>query len=67
MQPIVFAESQSQVAVWLTAISTAPRPSDIRAAPVQLTRPGTRIGDSGTKRCTSTVATTIGISGSQKR
>ncbi len=67
MQPIVFDESQCQVAVSLTAISTAASPSDIRAAPVQLTRPGTRIGDSGTNKCTRTVAATIGISGSQKR
>ena len=35
--------------------------------PAQLTRPGTRIGDSGTKTWINTVAITIGISGSQKR
>ena len=67
MQPIVFADSQCQVAVSLTATSTDASPNDISAAPAQLTRPGTRIGDSGTNTCTSTVAPTIGISGSQKR
>ena len=67
MLPIVLADSQCQIAVSLTAISTAASPSDIRAAPSQLTRLGTRIGDSGTNTCTRTVAATIGIRGSQKR
>jgi hypothetical protein len=37
------------------------------AAPSKFTRPGTRTGDSGTKRWIATVAATSGISGSQKR
>src|SRR5579862_948372 len=65
--PIVFAESQCHTAVSLTATSTATNPSDINIAPAQLTRPGTLIGDSGTRKCVATVTMTIGISGSQKR
>src|SRR6185312_9463545 len=60
MLPSVFAESQCQFAVSLTATSTAERPSDMSAAPVQFTRPGTRTGDSGTKKCVSTAAATTG-------
>ncbi len=56
MQPSVFHESQCQFAVSLTATSTAERPNDISAAPVQFTRPGTRTGDSGTKKCVAIVA-----------
>ncbi len=67
IRPIVFAESQCQDAVSLTAINTAARPVDIRAVPAQLIRPGMRIGDSGTNTWISAVAITIGISGSQKR
>jgi hypothetical protein len=65
--PSVFADSQCHVAVSLTATSTRASPADISAAPVQLTRPGTRTGDSGTKTWIAIVARTIGISGSQKR
>lgn len=60
----VLPASQCHVGLSLTATSTAPRPADINAAPVQLTRPGTRTGDSGTNRWTATVVATMGISGS---
>src|SRR5690348_14049499 len=66
MQPSVFADSQCHVAVWLTATSTSTRPVLMRIAESQLTRLGTRTGDSGTTMYVSTVATTIGTSGSQK-
>ena len=67
MHPSVFADSQCHELVWLTATRTSTSPALIRIAASQLTWPGTRTGDSGTKRCVSTVAATIGISGSQKR
>ncbi len=35
------------------------------AAPAQFRRPGTRIGDSGTKKWIANVVTTSGTSGSQ--
>src|SRR4051812_30345237 len=44
----VSADSQPQLGVLLTAISTAPRPTAISSALTQFTRPGTRTGDSGT-------------------
>ena len=61
----VFADSQCHTEASLTASSTAPSPTDISNAPATLTRPGTRIGDSGTSRWTSTVTVTSGTSGSQ--
>ena len=67
IEPSVFADSQCQLPVSLTATSTATSPSDISNALLQLTCPGTLTGDSGTKKCVVTVAITIGISGSQKR
>src|SRR5579872_4251400 len=65
--PIVFADSQCQVDVSLTASSTATSPSDISAAPAQLTRPGSFTGDSGTNTYVAIVIATIGTSGSQNR
>ena len=44
----VFADSQCQELVWLTATRTSTSPTLIWKAASQLTRPGTRIGDSGT-------------------
>ena len=66
-RPTVLTDSQCHTAVWLTATSTAPRPTDINAAPVQLTRPATRMGDSGTRKWMATVAATSGINGTQNR
>ncbi len=66
-QPSVLDESQCQFTAWLIATSTATRPADISAAPVQLTRPGVRTGDSGTNTRVATVAATTGINGSQNR
>ena len=51
--------------VWLIAISVIVIPAVISAAAVQLILPGTRTGDSGTKRQVSTADTTITISGIQ--
>src|SRR4051812_20650709 len=63
--PSVRGESQPQPDAFVTASSTAVSPADISAAEPQLTRPGTRTGDSGTKRWISTVAAATGISGIQ--
>ena len=57
--PIVFAEPQPHVVVSLIAIRTSVIPALISAAAGQLIRPGTRTGDSGTKRHVQTAATTI--------
>ena len=67
IEPSVFADSQCQLPVSLTATRTATRPRDISNALVQLTLPGTLTGDSGTKKCVAAVAITIGTSGNQKR
>src|SRR3954451_19591581 len=62
----VFADPQPHVDASLTAIRTSVIPTLIRAAGSQLIRPGTRTGDSGTKRHVQTADTPIGTSGSQK-
>src|SRR4249920_3649774 len=66
IRPIVFADNQCHLDVWLTATSTETSPTVSRTAPAQLIRPGTRTGDSGTTKYVATVAIAIGISGSQK-
>ncbi len=47
------------------AISTQQNPTDISAAASQLTRPGTRSGDSGTNRQVQIAAPTMTTSGIQ--
>jgi len=66
VRPIVLADTHPHSEVWLIASSTPERPSVISAAASQLTRPGVRTGDSGTRRQVATAATTIATSGSQK-
>ena len=46
----VRADSHPHPGASLTASSTPARPADINAAPLELIRPGTRTGDSGTNR-----------------
>ena len=64
-RPSVLGEPQPQLVVSLIASSTAVMPVLISTAAVQLIRPGTRTGDSGTNRHVHTAATTIRTSGSQ--
>ncbi len=61
----VFGLVQPQAVVWAIAISTADRPVAIRAAAVQFTLPGERIGDSGMKRQAQAAATSMIGSGIQ--
>src|SRR5579862_3624784 len=65
-RPSVRPDPQPQTVASLIASSTAVMPVLISAAASQLTRPGTRTGDSGTKRHVQIAATTITISGAQK-
>ena len=64
-RPSVFGEPQPQVVVSLIASSTIEMPIVIRAAASQLTRPGTRTGDSGMKRQVATAAMTVATAGSR--
>ena len=65
IRAIVFGNPQPHVIVSLTAIRITDMPTLINAAASQLTRPGTRTGDSGTNRQVHTADTTITISGNQ--
>ena len=58
-------EPQPQLVVWLMPTSRQTSQPESRNAPSQLTRPGTLIGDSGTKNTVAIVATTTSTSGSQ--
>ena len=59
-------DTQPHSVVWLIASSTAEMPIDISAAASQLTRPGTRTGDSGTRRQVRIAAATTATRGIQK-
>ena len=63
--PIVLGEPQPQVIVSEIAMSTQQKPTDMRAAASQLTRPGTRTGDSGTNSWVQIAAARVTISGIQ--
>src|SRR5204863_5774480 len=63
--PIVLGDPHPQVVVSEMAISTITMPADINAAASQLTRPGTRTGDSGTNRQVKKIAATVTRSGIQ--
>ncbi|HEY8810715.1 MAG TPA: hypothetical protein VIM28_11925 [Solirubrobacterales bacterium] len=65
-RPTVFVDTHPHSVVWLIARSTAEMPIVISAAAGQLIRPGTRTGDSGTRRQVRTAAATIATSGIQK-
>ena len=65
VRPIVLVEAQPHWVVWLIASSTAEMPIDISAAASQLTLPGTRTGDSGTRRQVRMPAATTATSGIQ--
>src|ERR1700691_2340396 len=64
-RPSVLGDPQPQLVVWLIEISTIDMPIVIKVAASQLTRPGTRTGDSGMKRHVANAASTVGIKGSQ--
>lgn len=64
-RPSVRAEPQPQTVVSEMATSTQQNPTVISAAAHQLTRPGTRTGDSGTNRQVQIAAATITTSGIQ--
>ena len=61
----VRAESHPQPGASLIASRKQTSQPDRSAAPAQCTRPGARIGDSGTAITVSTVATAVVISGIQ--
>src|SRR5579862_9885912 len=63
--PIVRADPHPHVVVSLTATSASEIPALINAAAPQLMRPGTRTGDSGTKRHVQKAAGTMTTSGIQ--
>ena len=62
---MVRGSPQPHVEPWLIATSTATSHDDSSAAPTQLTRPGERTGDSGTKKKVAIVAMTVAASGNQ--
>ena len=62
---IVLAPPQPQTVVCAIPISTKQIPTLISVAASQFTRPGERIGDSGTNRHVHTAATRVTTSGSQ--
>ena len=64
-RPMVRGSPQPHVEPWLIATSTATSHDDSSAAPTQLTRPGERTGDSGTKKKVAIVATIVAASGNQ--
>ncbi len=64
-RPSVRAEPQPQTVVSLIATSASDMPALINTAAGQLIRPGTRTGDSGTKRQVQNAAGTISSSGIQ--
>ncbi len=61
----VLADPQPHVVVSETATSTAHMPTLISVAAVQFTRPGSLIGDSGTKRHVHAAAIRVVASGIQ--
>ena len=65
MSPITRAESHPHVGASLIARSRQISQSESRIAPVQLTVPGARIGDSGMNTIVANVVTTIRTSGIQ--
>ena len=65
IRAIVLGEPQPHVIVSLTATRITDMPPLISVAASQLIRPGTRTGDSGTKRQVQTADTTITTSGTQ--
>src|SRR6266566_6151321 len=56
MRPSVLDDPQPQVVAWLIASSTVEMPTVISPAASQLTRPGTRTGDSGMNLHVATAA-----------
>ena len=63
--PTVFADPHPHFVVLLIASRISEIPTVIRIAASQFTRPGTRIGDSGTQRQVASAAATIATSGIQ--
>ena len=64
-RPSVLGEPHPHVVVIEIAMSTHQKPAVISAAASQLTRPGTRTGDSGTNRQVQIAAATVTTSGIQ--
>jgi hypothetical protein len=64
-RPRVLGEPQPHVIVSEIAMSMQQKPAVISTAASQLTRPGTRTGDSGTKRQVQKAAATVTTSGIQ--
>ena len=65
MSPRTLADPHPQVGASLTPTSRATSQAESRTAASQLIRPGVRTGDSGTKSCAETAATSVMISGIQ--
>src|SRR3954452_17912637 len=63
--PMVRGSPQPHVEPGLIATSTATSHDDSSAGPTQLTRPGERTGDSGTKKKVALGEPTVGASGNQ--